>query len=173
MNLLKLIQNTSKNLKRQKRNNLIRFNVFIPCILILFISCNKNNKVKFASSFPEEYEVDYSKDTIRIVFKHLKSKITDTLVCAKLGNDFFEVDKSNNKNLFLSTNKDTLYSVNDDGSSYKTEIKKVNDSSFKTSTILVNDLGSEVLLSSIYYDKNYKILKIEKQGTVIFLPQNK
>ncbi|MDN3606368.1 hypothetical protein [Kaistella yonginensis] len=141
-------------------------------LFAILMSCSKKDNVKFTSNFPEEYEVNYSKDTIKIVFKHLKSKTIDTLIYAKMGNDFFEVDKKNSKKLFFSTSKDTLYSINDGSFLYKTKIKKNKDLSFKTSTILVNDLGKEVILSSFYYDKDYRILKIEKQqATIIFLPQ--
>lgn len=151
----------------------MKLRMYILFILFAtFVSCSKKDNVKFTSNVPEEYEINYSKDTMKIVFKYLKSNTIDTLVYAKIANDFFEIDK-NRKNLFFSTSKDTLFSINDGSFLYKTEIKKNKDLSFKTSTILVNDLGKEVLLSSFYYDKNYRILKIEKQATAIFLPQEK
>ncbi|MEC5395949.1 hypothetical protein [Bergeyella sp. RCAD1439] len=160
-----------KNLKTQE-NKFAKLIGYISFIVMILFSCNKKeDRIKLMGRFNEEYEVDYRKDTIRIIFKNLESNFEDSLVCVKKLNDFYEID-NNDKRVFFSVNKDTVYSINDKGFTYKTEIKKVDKTVFKTSTILTNDMQEEVLLSSIFYDENYRIIKIEKQGLFTFYPQN-
>lgn len=146
-------------------------NGILLLLMIICTACNKADKVKFINtSLPEEYDIYYSKDSIKVIFNNLNTLQTDTAIYVKSENNFFE-ENNGNKKLFFSVNKDTVYSENDGSFFYKTEIKKNNDSSFKTSTILINDLGKESVLSTFYYNKHYKILRIEKPDAVVFIPE--
>ena len=113
----------------------------------------------------ERYEIEYNKDTIKVFSIQLSNHI-ETEKYININNEFYDVK---NKKLFLSINRDTLYTEILDGFLYKTEIKN-NNNSFKTSTYLIDNHGKESLLTTFYYDKNYRIEKIEKTDLISFTP---
>ncbi|MCT4174839.1 hypothetical protein HZP56_17905 [Elizabethkingia anophelis] len=114
----------------------------------------------------ERYEIEYNKDTIKVFSIQLSNHI-ETQKYININNEFYDVK---NKKLFLSINRDTLYTEILDGFLYKTEIKNNNNNSFKTSTYLIDNHGKESLLTTFYYDKNYRIEKIEKTDLISFTP---
>lgn len=135
-------------------------------LLFLFISCSKKNKIKLTGKVVERYEIEYNKDTIKVFSIQLSNHI-ETEKYININNEFYDVK---NKKLFLSINRDTLYTEILDGFLYKTEIKNNNNNSFKTSTYLIDNHGKESLLTTFYYDKNYRIEKIEKTDLISFTP---
>ncbi|PUB24726.1 hypothetical protein C8J95_1204 [Elizabethkingia sp. YR214] len=148
-----------------KNNNKIKSISFF-WLLFLFISCNKENKIELTGKVVGKYEIEYHKDTIKVFSIQLSNHI-ETEKYININNEFYDVK---NKKLFLSINRDTLYTEILDGFLYKTEIKKNNNNSFKTSTFLIDNHGKESLLTTFYYDKNYRIAKIEKTDLISFTP---
>ncbi len=51
------------------------------------------------------------------------------------------------------------------------KLKKIGENEFVTSTILIDNADS-IIVSKFIYDKDYKILKIQKNALNEFLPSN-
>lgn len=152
-----------KNMRNiiQNRRNLINYCYFIS---ILFISC-KENKDILKADMPKEYSIYYKKDTI--ILHNEDSPSPEKFV--KLNNEYYLIENGKKK-LFFSTISDTIYTDEQDGDIYKVEINKLEESIFQTSYYLINHLDQKIILSAFYYDVNYKLLKIQKGGTIDYIP---
>ncbi len=87
---------------------------------ICLISCS-DNKTIFETKNSEKYEVEYKKDTILI------SNLKDNSIMLEKyvkGNHGYFFIKNDQKKLFLSTSKDTIFDNNDEFLTYATKIKK-------------------------------------------------
>jgi len=154
-----------KNMRNiiQNRRNLINYCYFIS---ILFISC-KENKDILKADMPKEYSIYYKKDTI--ILHNEDSPSPEKFV--KLNNEYYLIENGKKK-LFFSTLSDTIYYDIHEEFRYKVEIKKINSSKFKTSYYYFDKVRDvKAFLFSFQYDINYKILKIEKGGTIDYLPR--
>lgn len=147
---------------------IITYEKLLFCFCLIFlISCNKDNKVIFETKNNEKYEVEYKKDTILISNIKNGEIVSEKYIKGNIG--YFLIE-NNQKKLFLSTSKDTIFDNNDEFLNYKTKIKKIAKNEFETSTILINDIGSTTLTKFIY-NKDYKLLKIQKSTLNEFSPK--
>ena len=145
------------------KKNIIFYNFLI--IIFCAVACSDKKNV-FEAKINEKYEVEYKRDTIFISNINIANNeiVSENYVKGKYG---YYIVTNNQKKLFLSISKDTIFDNNNEFSTYLTKIKKIDKNQFETSTILVNDRDS-MLLTKFIYDQNYKILKIQKYNTIEF-----
>lgn len=144
----------------------VKFYNFLIIIFCL-VACNDKKNV-FEAKISEEYEVEYKRDTIFISNRNIANNeiVSENYVKGEYG---YYLVTNNQKKIFLSISKDTIFDNNNEFSTYVTKISKTGKNQFETSTILVNDRDS-ILLTKFIYDQNYKILKIQKNSTIEFKP---
>jgi hypothetical protein len=88
-----------------------------------------------------------------------------TGIFINIDNDFYYSEKKGSKSLMFSTKKDTVFEEeNENELNYLYEIKKVSNNCFKTTCIYVNEYDEKHVFQMIYYDKDYKIFKIVRNG---------
>lgn len=141
-------------------------------IVFLFlstISCSKD-EIVLKAEISDAYSILYKKDTIFISLKSNQNKLSDSDTLVKLNDNYYFIEDGEKK-LFFSTLSDTIYFDESEGDKYKVEITKLkNSKSFQTSYYLINHLDVQVILSTFYYDKNYRINKIQRGGTINYVP---
>jgi len=143
--------------------------ILTTLLTIIMISCSKKQDLLVAS-IPEEYIIIYFNDSIQMKKIDKLKNITEisTLIKKDLGYYFVsECDTT----LYLSILKDTIIYNRYFNHIYKTKIERINSSIFKSSNYFIDDRGDKNFLSSLYYDKNYKIVRYEKSNTVTFVPK--
>lgn len=145
-------------------------------LTILIISCNNNQiHVKMRTiqgntlTNAQFYEIYYFKDSISLELKEVSRNSVNykyrTFV--KKDNEYYvknsypkELNNGKSYNLILSKEKDTVINYNSAGNINKIEIQKIRESLYK-STFQISGISnfSEI----IYFDEDYKILKIERK----------
>lgn len=124
----------------------------------------KENNIKSAAKNDIIEVIYYKNDSIDLEVKGIYEKAyvkTGTII--NIDNDFYYSEKNGSKSLMFSTKKDTVFECKNE-LNHIIEIKKVSDNSFKTTLTYVNDFEEKFISQIIYYDKDYKILKIFRNG---------
>ena len=147
----------------QNRRNLLKL-LSTVVFLIILVTC-KDDKVILTADVPKDYTVRYKKDTI--ILHNEDNPEMEKFI--KINNEYY-LFENGKKKLFFSTITDSIYTDEQDGDVYKVEINKLDNSTFKTSYYLINHLDQKIILSSFFYDVNYKLLKIQKGGTIDYKP---
>lgn len=135
-------------------------------IINIVQSCTKK-KITLKAAKDDIIEVIYYKnDSIDLEVKGIYEKAyIKKGIFINIDNDFYYSEKKGSKSLMFSTKKDTVFEEeNENELNYLYEIKKVSNNSFKTTCIYVNDYGEKHIFQMIYYDKDYKIFKIVRNG---------
>lgn len=140
------------------------------------MSCNTTNKKKDilktvsgnSKDYSLEYEVIYGNKELKFcltsLYENKKETSCETLIKKVDGyyskNSYPEgLSNSKNYNLILSISKDTSYFFKSAGNIDSYEIKKINNSLFKSTNKLK---GMSAFKQIIFFDKNYNILTIER-----------
>ncbi|MDX6187727.1 hypothetical protein SGQ83_00045 [Flavobacterium sp. Fl-318] len=153
----------------------MKFHCFILVVILLFMNCKKANKKKDvlktlignSKEYSLKYEIFYDHDKIKFClissFNNKNEVSCETLIKKNDGyysKNTYSKGLSNSKdyNLILSISKDTTYSFRSAGNVNSHEIKKINDTVFKSTNKIIGISNYE---ENIFFDKSYKILKIE------------
>lgn len=72
----------------------------------------------------------------------------------------------------MSVKRDTSYFVSNEDDLYEVVIRKIDSNLFETANFYIDERNNRKQhLVSDFYDKNYKIVKIQKNLTVEFIPK--
>ena len=108
------------------------------------------------------FDIISVKDTISIKITDNGQEINDKYYLHD--GEYFNVKDSQ---LFLSTKRETEFNFLIGFYEYRIKIEKYGEN-FKTMIFLISPELGTVFLSAFYYDKNYKIYRIEKSQMVEF-----
>ena len=138
----------------------------ILCVVVLLSSCKKNNSI-YKLHPPYKYQVEYCGDKI-IISKITNIGDTTSTILKKKNGEYF--DENNHLKMSL---KDTTYiyyqKENDiDRAKLFTTISVKNDSLYSSTTKYIWKNCYNELKLVVYYDKSYRIKKIQAGGLYEF-----
>lgn len=108
------------------------------------------------------FNITYTKDTIIIDVVDNGQVISDKYYCKK--GEYYDYKDSN---LYFSTKREMEFKYSIGAAEYSIQIKKEGEN-YKTSVYLISPELGAVFLSAFFYDKQYRIYKIERSQTVEF-----
>ncbi len=134
----------------------------ILCVVILLSSCKRNNS-NYRLIPPYKYQVEYCGNKI-IISKVSNTGETTSTIWKKRNGEYF--DENNHLKMSL---KDTTYvyyqKENDiDRAKLFTTIRAKNDSLYSSTTKYIWENCYDELKLVVYYDKSYRIKKIQAGG---------
>lgn len=169
-------------------NKICKF-LIVGC-LILFCNCTNNGNVDelitiYSSSIDkkESYTIKYNQSEMVLINSSIHGNITkvDSTIFYKksngyydrrvLENQIFSKTPKTESLLSFSTKKDTFYTYRNLLGEFYCEVNKVNGNRFKT-TFAFKDSLKLIYKTIIYYDKNYKIQRIEEnlnKDSIVFI----
>ena len=134
----------------------------IVIVLFLLTSCIFSRKTRMHAHVNRYFDIISLKDTISIKITDNGQEINDKYYLHD--GEYFNVKDSQ---LFLSTKRETEFNFLIGFYEYKIKIEKYGEN-FKTMIFLISPELGTIFLSAFYYDKNYKIYRIEKSQMVEF-----
>ena len=134
----------------------------IVIVLFLLTSCIFSRKTRMNAHVNRYFDIISLKDTISIKITDKGQEINDKYYFHD--GEYFNVKDSQ---LFLSTKRETEFNFLIGFYEYKIKIEKYGEN-FKTMIFLISPELGTIFLSAFYYDKNYKIYRIEKSQMVEF-----
>ena len=134
----------------------------IVIVLFLLTSCIFSRKTRMYAHVNRYFDIISLKDTISIKITDNGQEINDKYYFHD--GEYFNVKDSQ---LFLSTKRETEFNFLIGFYEYKIKIEKYGEN-FKTMIFLISPELGTIFLSAFYYDKNYKIYRIEKSQMVEF-----
>ena len=140
----------------------------ILCIVILLSSCKRSNGILTPIS-PYKYQVEYCGNKI-IISKITNTVDTTSTIWKKRNGEYF--DENNHLKMSLKNSKYSYQQkVNNKNAELLTTILKENDSLYSSTTICLRKSYVEDMGVAVYYDKSYRIKKI--QAGVLYEFSNK
>jgi hypothetical protein len=143
-----------------------KYLIILLISLIFTISCNnnRNNFLYSDSNNSDYYDIKYHVNKI-IIFKHSvfeNNKHIDTCTLYKKKDQFYQFNKGATNDgyfLIMSVKKDTIIKYKNMGTDFLYKISKIDKNNFKAESIALN---KSKFRSIYYYNKNYRIYKIEE-----------
>ena len=147
----------------------IKIKIFlILCIVVLLSSCKRNNSI-YKLHPPYKYRVEYCGNKI-ILSKISNTGETTSTIWKKRNGEYF--DENNHLKMSLKNSKYSYQQkVNNKNAELLTTILKENDSLYSSTTICLRKSYVEDMGVAVYYDKSYRIKKI--QAGVLYEYSNK
>lgn len=145
-----------------------RYLVLICCCFTISSCVKKHNH--FVANLFEEYEITYFGDSINMKKIDLRKHKIEVSNYIKKNSEYYIIHKEDTI-LNLSTINDTVVYFDFDFNKYMVRIEKITPTLYKSSNYYIDNKYGNTLLSTLYYNDNYEIVKFEKLLNVDFLPE--